>query len=96
MVSDRKPYAERFIHAGIYEARPDVHAVIHNHSHDVIPFGVTRVPLRPLFHVGAMGQGEVEYLTAEEVRLAGAANLSSLAVERLWECWCRRVTLPTE
>ena len=51
--TDRKPYAERFIHAGIYEARPDVGAVIHNHSHEVIPFGVTAVPLRPLFHVGA-------------------------------------------
>src|ERR687886_831973 len=27
----RQPYIERFIHAALYEARPDVHAVIHNH-----------------------------------------------------------------
>ena len=49
----RKPYAERFIHAAIYEARADVHAVVHNHSPAVIPFGVTRTPLRPLMHMCA-------------------------------------------
>src|SRR5262249_42152387 len=55
--SDRKPYLERFIHAGIYAARPDVGAVIHNHAHEVIPFGVTRVPLRPIAHIAApMGE----------------------------------------
>src|SRR5437879_12695757 len=36
----RKPYAERFIHAAIYDVRPDVHAVVHNHSPAVIPFGI--------------------------------------------------------
>ena len=28
----RKPYVERFIHGAAYEARPEVMAVIHNHS----------------------------------------------------------------
>ena len=52
----RAMYAERHIHGAIYEARPDVNAVIHNHSPAVIPFGVTGVKLRPLVHVaGAMG-----------------------------------------
>ena len=37
----RAPYLERFIHGAIYEARPDVHAVVHNHSPSTIPFGVT-------------------------------------------------------
>lgn len=50
----RKPYAERAIHAGVYEARPDVLAVCHNHSPSIIPFGVTGVPLRPIFHMGAL------------------------------------------
>ncbi len=50
---DRTPYAERHIHGAIYEARPDIEAVVHNHSHAVIPFGVTPVPLRPVAHVGA-------------------------------------------
>lgn len=53
---DRTPYLERFIHAAIYVARPDVQAVVHNHSHDLIPFGVTGTPIRPLIHVaGAVG-----------------------------------------
>jgi HCOMODA/2-hydroxy-3-carboxy-muconic semialdehyde decarboxylase len=50
---DRLMYAERHIHGAIYETRADVHAVIHNHSHTVIPFGVTGVKLRPLVHVGS-------------------------------------------
>ena len=49
----RKPYAERFIHAAIYEARPDVLAVVHNHSPAVIPFGITGTPLRPVMHMCA-------------------------------------------
>jgi HCOMODA/2-hydroxy-3-carboxy-muconic semialdehyde decarboxylase len=49
----RQPYLERFIHGAMYEARPDVHAVVHNHSPSVIPFGVTGKKLRPLLHVCA-------------------------------------------
>lgn len=55
-VDARKPYLERFIHGAIYEARPDVTAVIHSHAHAVIPFGVTNTPIRPLIHIaGALG-----------------------------------------
>lgn len=49
----RTSYLERFIHGEIYRARPDVQAVVHSHSPSVIPFGVTGVPLRPLFHMSA-------------------------------------------
>ena len=49
----RTPYLERFIHGEIYRARPDVEAVVHNHSPSVIPFGATRKPLRPLYHMSA-------------------------------------------
>jgi HCOMODA/2-hydroxy-3-carboxy-muconic semialdehyde decarboxylase len=55
----RKPYAERYIHGAIYEARPDVHAVVHNHSPAVIPFAITRVPLRPVMHMCASMGAEV-------------------------------------
>lgn len=48
-----KPYSERFIHAGIYEARPEVNAVVHNHSPSVIPFSVTGKKLRPIMHMCA-------------------------------------------
>jgi HCOMODA/2-hydroxy-3-carboxy-muconic semialdehyde decarboxylase len=49
----RTPYSERFIHGAIYEKRKDVQSVIHNHSHEIIPYGVTPVKLRPVLHVGA-------------------------------------------
>jgi ribulose-5-phosphate 4-epimerase/fuculose-1-phosphate aldolase len=53
---DRKPYAERFIHGGIYEARPEVRAVVHHHSPSVIPFGITGTRLSPVMHMcAAMG-----------------------------------------
>lgn len=51
---DRTMYAERPIHGGVYQARPDVQAVIHNHSMAVIPYGVTNTPLRPIFHLAAI------------------------------------------
>jgi ribulose-5-phosphate 4-epimerase/fuculose-1-phosphate aldolase len=55
---DRKPYLERFIHAAIYRARPDVQAVVHSHSPSIIPFGVTGTPLRPVYHMSAfLGAG---------------------------------------
>ena len=46
----RQVFLERFIHAEIYKARPDVMAVVHAHSPGVVPFGVSKTPLRPLFH----------------------------------------------
>ena len=53
-VSDgRTPSVERFIHGGIYEARPDVVAVVHAHAEDTLPFGITDVPLRPVIHSGS-------------------------------------------
>src|SRR5271169_9366 len=55
----RTPYLERFIHGAIYEARPDVHAVVHNHSPSVIPFGVTAKKLKPLLHMCASCGHEV-------------------------------------
>ena len=49
----RTPYAERFIHGAVYQARPDVRAVVHHHSPSVIPFSVTAVPLSPVMHMCA-------------------------------------------
>lgn len=49
----RTPYAERFIHAAVYAARPEVQAVVHHHSPSIIPFGVTATPLRPVMHMCA-------------------------------------------
>jgi ribulose-5-phosphate 4-epimerase/fuculose-1-phosphate aldolase len=55
----RATYLERFIHGEIYRIRPDVRAIVHNHSPSVIPFGVTTVPLRPLYHMSAFLGGGV-------------------------------------
>jgi len=44
---------ERFIHSEIYRARPDVMSVVHNHSPSVVPFSVTGVKLRALFHMAS-------------------------------------------
>ncbi len=49
----RAPYLERFIHGAIFEARPDVQGVVHNHSPSVIPFSVTKQKLKPLLHMCA-------------------------------------------
>jgi ribulose-5-phosphate 4-epimerase/fuculose-1-phosphate aldolase len=46
----RSVFLERFIHSEIYKARPDVMAVVHTHSPGVIPFTVSQVPLRPVYH----------------------------------------------
>jgi ribulose-5-phosphate 4-epimerase/fuculose-1-phosphate aldolase len=54
----RESVRERFIHGEIYKTRPDVMAVVHNHSPSVIPFSVTGVPMRAIFHMAAfIGDG---------------------------------------
>lgn len=50
----RHPYVERFIHAALYEARADINSVVHDHSHEIIPFGISSVPLRPVSHIGGL------------------------------------------
>jgi ribulose-5-phosphate 4-epimerase/fuculose-1-phosphate aldolase len=57
-VKGRAEYSERFIHAEIYRARGDVNAVVHAHAPSLIPFGVSSVPLRPVYHMaGFIGEG---------------------------------------
>ena len=97
----RQPYAERPIHSGLYAARPDVHSVIHNHSHDVIPFSVTRAQLRPMIHVAApmgarvpvwdirdkFGEGDMLVVTEAQGRdLAQAVGQGSVALMRGHGC----------
>jgi ribulose-5-phosphate 4-epimerase/fuculose-1-phosphate aldolase len=50
----RALYLERFIHAAILEARPDIHSVVHAHAEDILPFGIAQAtPLRPVIHSGS-------------------------------------------
>jgi len=55
----RRPYAERALHGAIYMARRDVNAVTHHHARAVLPFTVTDVPLKPLFHMASVIGQEV-------------------------------------
>ena len=64
----RTSYLERFIHGEIYRVRPDVRAIVHNHSPSVIPFGATAAPLRPLYHMSAFLSGGVPVF---DIRQAG-------------------------
>ena len=52
--AERRPYEEVAIHAAVYRRRSDVGAVVHSHALSVIPFGVTGVPLRPIYHMGSV------------------------------------------
>jgi HCOMODA/2-hydroxy-3-carboxy-muconic semialdehyde decarboxylase len=54
-------YAERVIHGGIYQARPDVTAVCHHHAPAVMPFCIAGVPIVPVFHLGAAGGETVPF-----------------------------------
>jgi len=54
----RESVLERFIHGEIYRARPEVTCVVHNHSPSVVPFSVTGVPMKALYHMAAfIGEG---------------------------------------
>jgi ribulose-5-phosphate 4-epimerase/fuculose-1-phosphate aldolase len=48
----RTVYLERFIHAEVFRARPDVMAVVHSHSPSVVPFSISRkAKLLPVCHM---------------------------------------------
>jgi HCOMODA/2-hydroxy-3-carboxy-muconic semialdehyde decarboxylase len=56
----RSLYLERFIHAAIFAARPDVMAVVHAHAEDTLPFGIAReTKLRAVIHSGSFIGAEV-------------------------------------
>ncbi len=72
-LNGRGQYSERYIHAMIYKMRPDVMSVVHNHSPSVIPFGVSSVPIKPLYHMSAfIGDGLPIYDIRDE---SGMTNM---------------------
>jgi ribulose-5-phosphate 4-epimerase/fuculose-1-phosphate aldolase len=69
----RASYRERFIHSEIYRARADVSAVVHCHTPSLIPFGVSGVALRPIYHQSAF---VAEGIPVFEIRQsAGMTNM---------------------
>jgi HCOMODA/2-hydroxy-3-carboxy-muconic semialdehyde decarboxylase len=72
----RTSYKERFIHSEIYRVRPDVNAVVHCHAPSLIPFGVTKVPMRPMYHQSAFLAAGVPVF---EIR--DAAGMTNMLIE---------------
>lgn len=50
--SDIRPYTESVIHRSIYQQRCDVHAVIHLHANEIMPFTASETEIRPVYHLG--------------------------------------------
>jgi HCOMODA/2-hydroxy-3-carboxy-muconic semialdehyde decarboxylase len=59
--TEAKQFSERFIHAAIYRARPDVAAICHHHSPSIMPFCITGVPLQAVSQTGASMGPEVPF-----------------------------------
>src|SRR5499427_3396727 len=72
----RAPYKERFIHSEIYRVRPDVNAIVHCHTPSLIPFGVTKKPLRPMYHQSAFLAAGVPVFEIRE-----AAGMTNMLIE---------------
>jgi ribulose-5-phosphate 4-epimerase/fuculose-1-phosphate aldolase len=64
----RKPYLERFLHGEIYRSRADVMAIVHSHSDSVIPFGISRTALRPVYHMASFLWSGAPVFDIREVR----------------------------
>lgn len=64
---DARLFLERFIHAELYRARPDVTAIVHSHAPSVVPFTVVSTPVRPVSHVcGFLGDTGPAFDVADE------------------------------
>ena len=59
---DPTRYSERFIHGEIYKARPDVNAIVHAHTAELVAFGQSSVPLRAVTNAATfIGPGLPNY-----------------------------------
>src|ERR1700749_397585 len=77
----RPPYLERFIHGAIYEARPDVKAVIHSHAEDILPFSVSKTPMCCVAHVASDMGAHVPVWDIDE-KFGDATNLLVINMEQ--------------
>ena len=74
-------YQERFINGEIYKARPDVMAVVHAHTPELVVFGVNSVPLHtmgsplPIFDIRKVNHGMPGIITSPALGKALAASL---------------------
>jgi ribulose-5-phosphate 4-epimerase/fuculose-1-phosphate aldolase len=90
---DRKGYLERYIHGEMYRQRPDVMAVVHSHSDSVIPFGITRGKMLPVYHMASfLWTGvpvfEVRKVQQESDLLIRDGKLGRELAKSIGECAC--------
>lgn len=79
--SKNRPTSEKRIHAGIYEARPDVGAVIHTHSEFCSVFAAAHMPLQitdPLL-IAQAG----EFIKCAGYGISGSKKLAARVIEAL-------------
>src|SRR3954464_12541366 len=89
----RKGFIERYIHGEIYRRRPEVMAVVHSHAASVIPFGVTKTRLRPIYHMGSFLWSGAPVWDIRKVRddndiLVRDRALGAALAEALGSCNC--------
>jgi HCOMODA/2-hydroxy-3-carboxy-muconic semialdehyde decarboxylase len=90
---DRRPYLERFLHGEIYRQRPEVMAIVHSHSPDVIPFGVTKSVLKPIYHMASFLFSGVPVYEIRKTRLENDLLIRDIELGRdlaasLGKCSC--------
>jgi ribulose-5-phosphate 4-epimerase/fuculose-1-phosphate aldolase len=81
-------YSERYIHGEIYKRRPDVMSVVHCHAPALIPFGITKAELEPVYHMSAfLGEGVPKFEIRETAgmtdMLIRTAPIGKALAERL-------------
>ena len=74
LISDGTPvngtkggYAERYIHSEILKRYPDVNAVVHSHSEDVLPYTVIDTAFEPMYHMAGFLGSKVPNFDIEDV-----------------------------
>ena len=73
-------YGERPIHGEIYRLRADVQAVVHSHCPAVIPFGVSGVQFRPVFHMAGFIPSETPVFEIRDAHDTGGMLVMSNSV----------------
>jgi ribulose-5-phosphate 4-epimerase/fuculose-1-phosphate aldolase len=81
----RNGFIERYLHGEIFRARPDVMAVAHSHSPAVIAFGLSKEPMRAMYHNAAFLAAGVpvfdirDKFGATDIVISSAAKGAALA-----------------
>ncbi len=74
-------YGEVFLHGELYKARPDVMAIVHSHTPELVAFSVSSVPLRsgdtmvPIFDIRKINNGRSGILSTPALAKSFAESL---------------------